>query len=144
MENSILPLTEPRKASQNFALFLILIWFTIGGVTHFTHSELFVQIVPPSLPGKLWIVWFTGVCELLAVIGLLIPKWRRATGWWLIVFSVCVWPANIYMWLEAEQFAPMSEVFLLLRVPLQIVLIWMIWHAAIRVRKTDSWGSALA
>ncbi len=40
---------------------------------------------------------FTGVCEVLGSVGLLIAQVRKLTGVMLAIFLVCVFPANINM-----------------------------------------------
>lgn len=110
---------------------VLLLWFGIGGVMHFTHSARFLSIMPPAVPWPLAVVWFTGVCELAAVMGLLFARLRRLTGWLLILFVICVTPANVYMWQNAELF-PVPESLLLLRLPLQLLLVALIWWVACR------------
>ena len=41
--------------------------FAAVGVTHFTHGELFVAIMPPALPWHLGLVWLSGIFEILGV-----------------------------------------------------------------------------
>ena len=99
------------------------------------------RITPLWVPYPLEMVWFTGVCELAAVFGLLLPRLRRLTGWLLIVFVISVTPANLYMWQHAEQFSHVPEILLLLRLPLQLALLWLIWWVACRHRApSDTWS----
>lgn len=75
-----------------FALF-----FFFAGVMHFVEVEAFAGIVPPLLPFPKLIVWVTGVMEMMFAIGLLLPKYRKLSGFWLAPFLLAVLPANIYM-----------------------------------------------
>jgi uncharacterized membrane protein len=86
-----------------------------------------MQIVPPWLPEHRLLVLVSGASELLGAIGLLFKRSRRAAGWGLILLSVAVAPANIYMWQQANQFPMIPYWVLALRLPLQLALIACIW-----------------
>ncbi|WP_372864054.1 hypothetical protein [Spongiibacter sp.] len=119
---------------------LICLFFLAGGATHFLFAEDFVTIVPPFLPLPLWVVWITGVVELLMAPLVLVPRWRQQVGQFMAVYCLAVLPANIY---QAITGAPgvggeVSESVLWLRIPLQFVLI-----AAILWATTESPGALI-
>lgn len=109
------------------------------GISHFTNPEPMVAMMPENLPAKLQLVYFTGVCELLAVIGLLWNKTAKLTAIMLIIFFVAVLPANVVGSLKAVEFGGMQygPWYLLFRIPLQFFFIWWIWYFGIR-RNTTS------
>ena len=78
-------------------------------------------------------MYFTGVCELLAVVGLLWDKTARVTGGVLIVFFVAILPANISGALNSVDFGGMSDgpVYLFFRIPMQILFIAWAWVFAV-------------
>ncbi len=115
------------------------------GISHFTDPEPLVAIMPDALPAKLELVYFTGVVELVAIVGLL---WSR-TAWiasvLLIVFFLAVLPANVAGSLKAVQFGGMEygPWYLLFRIPLQFFFIWWVWYFGIRTKqKTPAVGYA--
>ncbi len=119
---------------------LICLFFLAGGATHFLFAEDFVTIVPPFLPLPLWIVWFTGVVELVMAPLVLVPRWRQQVGQLMALYCIAVLPANIY---QAISGAPgvggeLSDSMLWLRIPLQFVLI-----AAILWATSDSPGGLI-
>ena len=70
------------------------------------------------------LVALSGAAEIAGALGLLIPQTRRAAGLGLIALLLAVWPANIFMALEAERFRRVAPAWLLwARVPLQLALI---------------------
>jgi uncharacterized membrane protein len=103
--------------------------FLASGTGHLTHPEIFTSIVPPQLGHADLLVAISGVAELAGGIGLLIPATRKAAATGLIVLLVAVWPANIYMAIDAGHFTSVAPAWVIwLRVPLQLLLIW--WVAA--------------
>jgi uncharacterized membrane protein len=106
----------------------------VTGISHFTNTGEMVAIMPDFMPAKRELVYFTGVIELLAVVGLLWSKTARLASILLIIFFVLVLPANIAGSLKSVQFGGMEygPWYLLFRIPLQIFFIWWIWYFAIR------------
>ena len=110
------------------SIWLIAAIFVGAGVMHFIKPKLFAAIVPPFLPNALLLVYLSGVAEILGGLGVLIPAFRVWAGWGLIALLVAVFPANVYMAMEAEKFG-IAPVWLWLRLPLQFVLIAWVWWA---------------
>ena len=112
----------------------VMLLFTASA--HFAFSKGMVMMLPDFVPNKLAIVYFTGVIEILAAIGLLIPHFRVATGWLLIVFFVLIIPANVYAAIkqvnyQKTNFDGNGMNYLWFRVPLQILFIGWTYLSAI-------------
>jgi uncharacterized membrane protein len=120
-----------RKRASLFVLSLI---FVAAGILHFVTPNTYVGIVPPWLPVPLALVYISGVAEIAGGVGLLVERSRRAAGVGLILLLLAVWPANIQMWVDASarDASDAEKLVLLLRIPLQLVLIWWVWRAAVR------------
>jgi uncharacterized membrane protein len=86
-----------RLASwHDSARFALAFMFVLTGVAHFTKMKHdMAAMVPRAFPQPMLMVYFTGLCELLGAIGLLIPTTREAAGLALIVMLVAVFPANV-------------------------------------------------
>ena len=111
---------------QRVALWFVFCWFLFGGIAHFALTDLEARIVPPQIPEAHDVVLLTGILELVGAFGLLLPWTRRLAGWGLFLLTIAVTPANIYMLHIHDQFD--IPVWLLwLRLPLQVVLLWLIW-----------------
>ncbi|MEO8041617.1 MAG: DoxX family protein [Acidobacteriota bacterium] len=106
----------------------------VTGIAHFTNTQQMVEIMPEFMPAKREMIYFTGVCELLAVIGLIWDRTARLASILLIIFFVLVLPANIAGSLKSVQFAGMEygPLYLLFRIPLQIFFIWWVWYFGVR------------
>jgi uncharacterized membrane protein len=100
--------------------------FTFTGVLHFVIPKVYARIVPPYLPVSAEaVVYASGVAEIAGGIGLMVPRWRRAGGWWMIATLLAVFPANVHMALHPEEFptVPGGRASLIARLPLQAVFI---------------------
>jgi uncharacterized membrane protein len=104
------------------------------GISHFTNTEEMIAMMPDFMPAKRELVYFTGICELLAVPGLLWNKTAKLTSVLLLLFFVLVLPANIAGSLKEVQFGGMEygPLYLLFRIPLQILFIWWDWYFGLR------------
>jgi uncharacterized membrane protein len=127
---------------QFVGLALVFLWLMIGGVTHFTAAEFFVNIMPPYIGWHLEIVYLSGVLEILGALGVLVPRTRLLAGNCLIILTLAVTPANIHMWMHPELFPDVSETALSLRLFVQILLLVCIWWST-RPAKINSNSSSL-
>lgn len=101
--------------------------FIAAGAVHFIRPAMYEQIVPPQLGHAGVLVAISGIAEIAGGLGLMFPRTRRVAGFGLIALLVAIWPANIYMALEADRFAAAAPAWLLwARVPLQVVMIWWV------------------
>jgi uncharacterized membrane protein len=106
--------------------------FMVSGAVHLILPDLYLPIMPPALPYKSALILISGIAELAGGIGLLLPRARRAAAYGLMALLVAVFPANVQMALNgfAAGAAPWVLALLLLRLPLQPVLIWLVYRAA--------------
>ena len=96
---------------------------------HFVIPRTYEQIVPPYLPAPRALVYASGAAEIAGGVGLIVPAARRRAGWWLIATLLAVFPANLHMALNPEQFpkVPGGAAALWARLPLQLGFIrWVL------------------
>ncbi len=115
---------------------LLATFFVVGGTLHFIFPQAYANIIPPWIPRPLLMVWISGLCEIAGGLGVLDVRWRRAAGHGLIALSFAVFPANVQMFLNAHAAdqSITAQTLLLLRLPLQIPLIYWVWHTAVTRR----------
>ena len=107
-------------------LTVVFLWFFIGSIEHFVATETATRIVPPYIPWPWAAVIVSGVFELVGAAGTLWRPTRRMAGLGLMVLTVAVTPAHIYMLQQPEMFGvPMWALWV--RLPIQVGLIWLIW-----------------
>ncbi|HVM36533.1 MAG TPA: hypothetical protein VM784_14480 [Actinomycetota bacterium] len=101
------------------------------GLNHFVSPDAYAKIIPPALPAPYALVYISGAAQALGAAGTLHPKTRRAAGWFLIAMLVAIFPANVYMALEPENFPSIPRWALLARLPLQGLFVYLVWRAAL-------------
>lgn len=124
------PFGLPRSRPRRISLIALAVFFVFAGVAHFTDPDFYVAIMPPYLPAHLELVYLSGVFEILGGLGVLLPATRRWAGWGLVLLLFAVYPANIHMALNPEQFesASLPRWALYARLPLQLVFVfWVYW-----------------
>jgi uncharacterized membrane protein len=124
---------QPRRRPQLLGLGFVFLWFLIGGIAHFAATSSEMRIVPPYVPWPRAAVLISGWFELLGAAGLLFPFARRAGGAGLFALTLAVTPAHVYM-LQRPDLFHVPYWLLVLRLPLQVALLALIWWSAIRRR----------
>ncbi len=115
------------RTLRRLGLLVVGLYFFFGGVGHFVLTPLFEKIVPPYVPWPVWTVYITGALEILGAVGLCSPRWRQAAGYGLMALTICVTPANVYMWRNPELFPTIDPALLFWRLPVQGLLLALIW-----------------
>ena len=110
--------------------YLLGLLFVAAGLNHFLSPDFYLKIMPPALPWHLFLVYASGVFEVLLGAALLIKRTTRLAAWGLIALLVAVYPANIHMALNPDLFPEYSRAALWARLPIQLILIaWVYWYA---------------
>jgi uncharacterized membrane protein len=113
------------KTSARWALSAMMLFTAIA---HFNNIKGdLIRMVPPWVPWPGVAVAFTGICEILAAIGIQVPSTRRIAGILLILFFICVLPANIHAANAGLNIAGEPTTPLWLRIPMQIFFIILTW-----------------
>jgi uncharacterized membrane protein len=115
--DSVRPVSVVRRLTGPF--------FVLAGLMHFVIPRAYRRIMPPYVPAHAAMVAASGAAEIVGGVGLMLPRRRRAAGWWLIATLVAVFPANLHMALHPEQFpkVPGGSRALWARLPFQGVFI---------------------
>ena len=120
-----------------FAMSLMLIFTGIG---HFLYPNGMALMLPDFIPYKKELIYLTGVIEIAAAVGLLLPRFRKLTAWSLIIFFIAILPANIYaayhhVNLKTASLDGSGLDYLWFRVPLQILFIAWVYYFGIKKYK---------
>jgi uncharacterized membrane protein len=112
----------------------VMLVFT--AISHFIFAKGMAMMVS-FLPSPAAIVYATGIIEIIAALGLLIPKTRLLAGRLLILFFIILLPANIYaayhnINLQSADYTGKGISYLWFRIPLQLLFIVWVYFSSIR------------
>jgi uncharacterized membrane protein len=111
----------------------LAVMFCFTAAAHFNSMRAdMIAMVPPSVPNPAFMVTFTGVCEILGALGLLVPQTRRLAAAALIVFLFAVLPANIHAAQAAVTLRGAPATPIVPRVALQVLFMVLIWWSGLR------------
>lgn len=74
---------------------VLALFYLFAGIAHLRNPAPFLAITPGWVPEPEAVIALTGICEIAGAAGLFIRPLRRAAGWGLAAYAVCVFPANI-------------------------------------------------
>lgn len=111
----------------------LVVLFAVAGALHFVVPRFYERMLPPRLPAPRALVLISGAAELAGAAGLVVPSLRAAAGWGLLVLLVAMFPANVQVLRDARARRARGWVQALLwaRLPVQPLLMWWVWRAAI-------------
>jgi uncharacterized membrane protein len=111
----------------------VMLLFT--SIAHFVFNKGMAMMIPGFIPFKSGVVYFTGLIEIAAAVGLLIPGTHYAAGILIELFFILILPSNILaakqkINLEKANYEGNGLSYLWFRVPLQVFFIgWVLWFA---------------
>ena len=105
----------------------------IAGVNHFVMPRVYESIVPEALPARRGLVYASGVAEIVGALATMYGPTRRAGGWILIATLLVVFPANVNMAMNAEDYpdVPGGTAALIARLPLQALFLYLVYKATL-------------
>lgn len=105
-------------------LYTMAVAYMVAGLNHFWHPETYHKIIP------LWVHWpgavnnISGLLEIILGFLLLPSGSRNMAAWGLILLLIIIFPANIQMAVNYKKANHPSLWLAILRLPLQVLLIW--------------------
>ena len=112
---------------MDLSLIAMALLYLTSGIFHFISPRFFIKIMPPYIPFHKEIVYISGAFEIVFSIMLFFDQWRSTAALLIILLLVAVFPANIQMsinfWKKKNPYLWIT----ILRLPLQLLLIWWAW-----------------
>jgi uncharacterized membrane protein len=109
----------------------MMFWFTAAAHFNSMRPDM-IAMVPEFVPNPEFMVTFTGICEILGGVGLLVPRTRRVAAVALIVFLLAVLPANIHAAQAGVTLRGAPPTPIVPRVALQALFIGLLWWSGVR------------
>ena len=113
-------------------IYLMSIFYILGGIKHFSNVGWYMKIMPPYLPYHKELVYLSGALEIILGIMLFFEQTRFLSSWGLILLLIAVFPANIYLVQTNGTAMNISPVLALGRLPFQAAFIAIAyWHSKV-------------
>ena len=100
------------------------VMYIIAGIFHFLKPRAYLRIMPRYLPKPKLLVYLSGGAEILLGLGLLLPETKTIAIYAIILMLVIFLLVHFYMLSSKKAGAGIPVWALILRLPLQFVLIW--------------------
>jgi uncharacterized membrane protein len=113
------------KTTKLVLTYLFGAFLIVAGVGHFLNPQKYFAFIPDFLP-KEAVNYLSGLLEILAGIGVFIPRFKNISTFTILLMMVAFLPLHIIDVFK-EQPAIGSHTIALIRLPLQFVLIYWAW-----------------
>lgn len=128
-----------RTQSAIYKVFLLIygVFYIFAGFNHFKSTAGYLAIMPNWLPFPLFLVYLSGVIEILLGVLLLVKKTRRIAAWVIILMLLAFLPVHIDMIEKAPFMMGTKEItpfIAWIRLPIQAVLIFWAWIYTLKSR----------
>jgi uncharacterized membrane protein len=108
-------------------LVVMIIFYIIAGANHFINPAFYESIMPTYLPYHLPLIYLSGLCEIVFGILLIPDSTRRIAARLIIILLIAIFPANIQMAFNYKNENNPDLWIALVRLPIQILLIFWAW-----------------
>jgi len=98
--------------------------YILAGLFHFLKPKAYLRIMPRYLPQPKLLVYLSGAAEILLGIGLLFEETKNLSIYGIILMLLIFLLVHFYMLSSKKAAAGIPVWALILRLPLQFVLIW--------------------
>jgi len=109
-------------------LYIMAVLYVFAGLMHFVKPKIYLRIIPPFLPSPKFLVASSGVMEILLGIGLCFSLTKNISIYSIIAMLALFLLVHFYMLTSKKAAAGLPKWLLILRIPLQFVL--MYWAAS--------------
>jgi uncharacterized membrane protein len=117
---------------KRLLLWLMAVFYVYGGVMHLVRPEYYRPMMPPYLPAHDFLIWLSGVAELVLGILVVDARVRVYAAWGLIALLIAIFPANLHIAFNNVPLFGNAEgygIFNWVRLPFQLVFIaWAWWY----------------
>ncbi|MES1224504.1 MAG: DoxX family protein [Bacteroidota bacterium] len=109
---------------KEFFLYAMALFYIGAGSYHFIRPKFYRRIMPPWLIWHMPLIYISGAFEIILGILLIPEATRNSAAWGLVILLILIFPANIQMMLNFKRKRSPYLWITVLRLPLQIVVIW--------------------
>lgn len=108
-------------------LYLMAAMYIFAGIFHFIKPRMYMRIMPQYLPAHKLLVYLSGLAEIGLGIGLCFPETKDFAIYGIILMLLVFLLVHFYMLSSRKAAAGLPKWSLVVRLPLQFLLIWWAW-----------------
>ncbi len=108
-------------------LYVMTLIYILAGIMHFIKPKAYMRIMPRYLSNHKQLVYASGVVEIALGIGLCFPETKTVSIYGIIAMLVVFLLVHVYMLTGKKASAGIPKWILILRIPLQFVLMYWAW-----------------
>ena len=123
------------------------VFLLLAGVGHFIATAEFTAQVPPWMPAPEFVVYASGVVEIVLGLALILVRRQRAlVGVVVAAFFIIIFPGNVWQLLEGrDAFGLDSDLARAVRLLFQPVLVvWALWCTGAWTAMREAWRARSA
>lgn len=110
-------------------LYLMASVYVVAGSMHFVYPKVYLRIMPKYLPNHRALVFWSGIAEVVLGITVCLPNTKNWAIYGIILMLIIFLLVHFYMLSGKKAAAGIPRWILILRVPLQFVLMyWAYWY----------------
>ncbi len=109
-------------------LYLMALIYVLAGTFHFIKPKIYLRIMPRYLPAHRKLIFLSGAFEILLGIGLLFEETKNYAIYGIILMLLVFLLVHFYMLSSKKAGAGFPVWALILRIPLQFLLIYWAWY----------------
>lgn len=105
-------------------LYVMAVMYIFAGLMHFIKPKPYLKVMPQFLPAHKTLVLLSGITEVILGVGLLFPETRNLSIVGIVAMLVVFFLVHFNMLRGGKHAAGVPLWILILRIPLQFLLIW--------------------
>lgn len=107
-----------------YSLYIMGALYIVLGILHFTHTGFYRPLMPTFLPAHNFLIYLSGIAEVLLGLGVFFPKIRSLALWGIIAMLIV-----FLLFVHVNMLFPGNRLgvplwILIMRIPLQFFLIY--------------------
>jgi uncharacterized membrane protein len=109
---------------KKLSLYLIIALYVLAGINHFYNPHFYEAIMPAYLGYHTFLIYISGVCEIVLGLLLIPHSTRRIAAIIIIIMLIVFLWLHVQMLIDYWRSGDKNLWFVIIRIPLQFVLIW--------------------
>jgi len=121
-----------KRGIKTGSKILLALLFILAGINHFRIPDFYLNLMPDYIPYHTFMVYLSGVTEIVAGTMLLIPRFSKWGAWFIVAHLVVFLTVHFWMIQHAEdRYADIPLAMLWFPIVLQAIFItWALWYVS--------------